>query len=82
MPFTKMEALTCGLLAEKHSPQVRNPDMLPLFNHGSCTSAMLVCSFDTRLHNIAKALWKCCRFIYVKAIETGAIVATSYTLVR
>ena len=80
-PFTKMQALTSGYL-QKHCPQVRNPDILTLFNHGSCTSSMLVCSFDTRLANTAKAFLQCCRFICIKSIETGAIVATSYTLVR
>ena len=67
-----MQALTSGLPAEKHWPQVRNPDILPLLNHGFCTSAMLVCRFDKRLANAAEGLLQCCRFICVKAIETGA----------
>ena len=45
--------------------------MFPFFNHSSCTSAMLVCSFDMRLANTAEALLQYCRF-----------VATSYTLVQ
>ena len=61
---------------------MRKPEMFSLCNHGSCTNIMLVCSFATHLASTAETLLQCCRFICIKLIETGAIVTTSWSLVR
>ena len=81
-PFTRVQAMTSGLFAETHWPQVRKLQMFLLCNHGSCTNTMLVCSFASHLASTAEALLQFCSFICVKAIETGAIVTTSWSLLR